>query len=261
MPGFSVHVFGDTPETKGQSKCGARAIEVIESTSDNLYKVFTKALEDQGYVNGLSLQIIPYDFRICALYNDSPSQVKLSLKMMNKLFSKKSVVMGHSYGNNMILHLLKNMNAQEKEDLIKEYVTLGAPILGALKPMFYMTGSASFLYFSQVVDWTKWKWLGHHFDGINSEYSAQMLPSLDLMFDMIQYPETVFANFNAFQENYEILQENGHVSDSLLSSVYSDTQHAVTGNLIERQFGEMPDYDGIFRFLWKITKSVESGET
>ena len=190
------------------------------------------------------MQVIPYDFRICALYNDSPFQIKLSMKLMKKLFSKKSIIVGHSYGNNMIQHFFKQITPEEKESLVEEFVAIGPPFLGSLKPLFYMTGSESFLYYGQVYNWTRWKWLSHKFDGINSFYSAEMLPSLDLMFDMIQYPQAVEAHFNNFSNNIQILRENKAISEELLSSVYSDTEHVVTGNVVEKQYGEVPDFKG-----------------
>jgi hypothetical protein len=144
----------------------------------------------------------------------------------------------------MSLHLMKLLTGEEKKTLIQELVTIGAPLLGALKPLFYMTGSRSFLYYSQVVDWTHWKWLGHFFDGINSKFSAEMLPSLDLMFDMIQFPDSLSAHFNDFKENYQFLIEQKAVSEGLLSSVYQDSEHTLQGNLIEKQYGEMTSFDG-----------------
>ena len=242
IPGFNVHVYGDTPETRASSRCGAAAIESIESNADDLYRVFVKSFEKQGYVNGLTIQVVPYDFRICALYNDSVGQIKLSLQIMKKLLKKKAVLIGHSYGNNMIHHLFKSLSGTEKQDLIEEYISLGSPVLGAIKALFYMTGSMSFLYFDQVVRWTKWKWLGHFFDGINAHYTGEMMPSLDLMFDMITNPKALSRNFDEFQNNMSFLKDNKFISSELIDQTYNDARNVFKGNFIEKQYGEVPDF-------------------
>jgi hypothetical protein len=168
---------------------------------------------------------------------------------MKQLIGKKTVVTGHSYGNNMIQHLLKHTSGKEKQELIEEYMALGPPFLGAVKALFYMTGSSSFLYFDQVVSWTKWKWLGHFFDGVNSKFTGEMMPSLDLMFDMIANPKALSRQFNEFEKNISFLKEKKVVNADLLDNILSDARNVFKGTFIEKQYGETDAFKGTLHTL------------
>ena len=152
--------------------------------------------------------------------------------------------MGHSYGNKMILNLLNSMEKPEKENLIQEYVAVGPPLLGSTNSLYCLTGSRSFLYFSQLADWTKWKWLGHQFDGFNAYYSAELLSTLDYVYEFLHHPPTIEKEYSAFTENRALLK--GNVSNCLLSSVNHDYQHISSGDIITKQYGETTDFKGNF---------------
>jgi pimeloyl-ACP methyl ester carboxylesterase len=215
---------------------------MISSSEDKLFSYFTSALEKKGYVNGLSMQMLPYDFRVISIHNPVLSQIKLSLRMMKTLFQKRSVLMGHSYGNKMVLQMLKTLNQKEKDNLIEEFISVAPPLLGSTNSLFCLTGSRSFLYFSQVVDYTGWKWLGHQFDGFNAFYSAKLLSTLDYVYDLMFYPTAINREFANFSENYSMLRESNTVSEQLLSSVHENVQEMLEGNLIKKQFGEVPEF-------------------
>lgn len=237
LPGFEIRIHGDTPKSSNESDCGANAIESIESNSDRLYKVFLDTLRDQGYVSGISLQVVPYDFRHSSLINFSSKKIKLSLKIQNALLNKKSVLVGHSYGNNQIQNFLKTISKQEKDTLIQEYFSLSPSFMGSPKTIFYSLNTPTFLYFKLIYKYTRCYWLNSFADGMDAQLSSQFFPSLDMVYELMHHHKALDREFKNFKNNWNTMKNSKLFSDSFLENVLENITHYAQDELIIKKFG------------------------
>ena len=138
--GVNVTWFGNSESTKESSHCGLSAVRDITGIihygcdSEGFGK-FVESFENLGYQNSMTLQAIPYDFRKGVMFNDFERILKRSLKFMHDLTGKKVTIIGHSLGNNYVLHALNNMKQEDKDQQIFEYVLIGAPLMGTLNAL------------------------------------------------------------------------------------------------------------------------------
>jgi Lecithin:cholesterol acyltransferase len=89
------------------------------------YKNINEKLENLGYIKGLSLFNIPYDFRFQIA--EIMPKIQETIRLAYKINKKKVIVIGHSYGG---LLSYKLSTLKEKE-LINHTIAIGAPFLGS----------------------------------------------------------------------------------------------------------------------------------
>lgn len=160
--GFKVKLWGDTPNTRGKTDCGDKAVtdlmdNHLEGKATMIFdKLFTK-LKNMGYVAGLTYQSMPYDYRISYRTNGINRIFNDNLVKLNLFTNKKVIIYGHSLGNLNIYHQLLKMPQEMKNNLIHSWVNIAGPILGAVKTVrFLVSGDSDLIFFDGFV--------GVHFD-------------------------------------------------------------------------------------------------
>lgn len=184
------------------------------------FKAVTERLEYMGYISGYTMQAIPFDFRLASGQDLLSKNLVKVLKLMKTFTNKKAVIVAHSMGNTKTMHALWDMNQQDKDDNIHLYLALAPPVLGATKPISYLTcGSEVFSFLLHLgIDMKTWKTLGGTFPGVfkllpTATYLTQAdKPWMKLIQKRIQYEkgeisdpifdflpskgDTCFENFN-----------------------------------------------------------------
>jgi hypothetical protein len=134
--GVRITVSGFTDKTKKGSLCGWSAIsdllpiKIQTSKSKGFSKLLT-ALQYAGYVSGLTMQSMPYNFYYSYRNNEYLKNFQSNLDRLNKLTGKKATLIAHSMGNLNVLHNLKQMSQDDKKSKIFNWVSIAAPFLGS----------------------------------------------------------------------------------------------------------------------------------
>lgn len=128
-PGVKVVAFGESPNTRSykNSKCAA------EGFLDNIpipQFYFNKELERAGYRNGLTMQFMPYDWRIDTSHNTLTEKYGAILNDLYDITGKKITLIAHSMGNIVSLNYLWDTKQAEKDRLIEKYIMVTSPVLG-----------------------------------------------------------------------------------------------------------------------------------
>jgi hypothetical protein len=92
-----------------------------------------------GYKSGLTLQSVPYDFRLHSGYDSFSKNFGPLVKKMKEINNKKVVVLTHSMGSTKALYGLWNMNQADKDANVALFMPIAPPFIGALKPLDYLT--------------------------------------------------------------------------------------------------------------------------
>jgi hypothetical protein len=103
QPGVSVEIFGSTPGTKADDSCRANSVQHIwvESQQKPAAKGFAsiiQALEAQGYVSGLTYQVLPFNPLKSIQYNEFRTGLFMTLARFKMLTGKRTTLVGHGYG-------------------------------------------------------------------------------------------------------------------------------------------------------------------
>lgn len=138
VDGVNVTWHGNTPETAKKSECGLIALgEMIEVPVVKLPRVVASwifmntHLRYMGYRSGLTMQMLPYDFRYPLQYNDASFTFLRALKMLNALTGKKAVIAGHSLGVESTVYFTSLLSQADKEKYISSGIGIGGPMDGA----------------------------------------------------------------------------------------------------------------------------------
>ena len=146
-PGVTIKPVGMTPETQPRKEggCGRNAVKnlvpsIIEMHAFDYMEALLKAYEFVGYKVGLSLQPYPFDFRLH--YSEKNMEVELErvFSLMSKIFSKKAVLIAHSYGNQHAANVLWKMPQDLKDKAVARFIGVGAPFLGSLAATYLPLG-------------------------------------------------------------------------------------------------------------------------
>lgn len=98
------------------------------------------ALDLIGFRNGLTYQIIPYNFFQSISNNELNYLFSSNLKRIYEITGKKVVILGHSLGNLNILHQLNLLDQSVKDSQIKNWVAIAPPLFGAMESTKILLG-------------------------------------------------------------------------------------------------------------------------
>ena len=92
------------------------------------------------------MQAILYDFRLSAFRlsafkNWFFNKLLIAMKIMNAFTNKKNVMLGHFYGNSVIMNAFNSYSQEVEYQLVDQYVALCPPFLCAPMALFYLQGS------------------------------------------------------------------------------------------------------------------------
>lgn len=135
--GLTIYPMGLSPETstKATSDCGMDSIinlfpTMIQFGGYSQYRDLYTVLKNAGYVSGLNVQALPYDWRLS--YKESQIN-NLFPKVIKRLYdnsAKKVSIIAHSFGNLQVIHNLWKMSQADKDKYIARYFALAPPYLG-----------------------------------------------------------------------------------------------------------------------------------
>jgi hypothetical protein len=235
IPGVQIKVFGDTESTKDISKCGRGAIENIAGDGKQLYGITLDVFESVGYVQGLTFQVNIYDFRFSSTKNGVIERAKFGLNMLTALTGKRSVMFGHSYGNNVVMNVLDSMTQKEKDSLVREFIAIGPPFLGSLQALFFVLGQSGYLYSPFIKEKIGWAWLSKQFDGVNPEYARQVFPYLDGLYEFLSQTYQIEPFYERIQKNKDKLLQTG-ISQTLYDDLIADLKLATEETIITKKY-------------------------
>lgn len=150
--GFKVTIDGNTTESLADpdSDCGNRAgfnsFQTPHPDNTNEFKGFStliSQLKIMGYVSGITLQTLPWDFRHGIKNNNANSSFIPILEGLYKLSGKRVVILGHNMGNNNILYNLSKIPAKRKKLMVKAWINTAGPLLGATESIVKQFGGDS----------------------------------------------------------------------------------------------------------------------
>lgn len=178
--GIKIKVHGFSPETKSDNKCGCSAIEnllplpVQTATTEGFYEL-NLVLQHVGYVPGLTMQAIPYNFYYSYRKNEFKMSFRDNLVRLNKLTGKQTTIVAHSMGNLNTLHNLSLMDLKQKQ-LIFNWISISAPFLGTVRSQkLLLTGSDEFATFGGLIGFKFHPFI----DTVNNQMSIYEMAAVD----------------------------------------------------------------------------------
>ena len=151
-PGVKVYAYGVSPQTRPRKvgHCGRKALNTLTPygidvhSADYLEKLL-RSYEYLGYRVGLSFQPFPYKWHYHYTVGDSRQRLQNVIKIMHKMFNKKTLIAGHSLGNNLVAHLLWTMPQSMKDKMVARYIGFGVTLLGVTHtPYSYVAFDSSY---------------------------------------------------------------------------------------------------------------------
>ena len=233
IPGIQVRILGDTEQTRDLSKCGRTASTQFFGAEPTVYEYVMENFETLGYVQGVTIQNLAYDFRKSATTNHSREKLKLSLKILKTFTGKRSMIFGHSYGNNVILNGLKTLSQEERDDYVEEYVAISSPFMGSFESLFFLLGNAGWIYFPVIKNKLGFSWISEQFDGINPHFAKEVYPYVDGLYETVPQPGQVRKVYDLVKAQLGALQRLGF-GQEFLEDVLDDAKKTLEQELITK---------------------------
>jgi len=163
--GISVTSVGFTPETRKASRCGFDAISNLVPLASSLlpakfrqFDLLRESLEKMGYRIGLTLQALPYDWRLSMHDNGLAQKLPALIDRLHSLTGKKVSLLAHSFGNLNLLNVFAQMPPETKEAKVLRHFALAPPFLGSPTTLFMLLGGSSkYSYASLGIDFPTFK--------------------------------------------------------------------------------------------------------
>jgi len=210
-------------QTTTRNECGADTVSNILGnifSVSNSFKGFANLnnhLMQMGYIKGLSLFNVPYDFRLD--FESILAPLKRAIKIAYQINKKKVLLISHSFGG---LISLKLSGYNKESELIKHIVFTGSPFLG--------TNSAAINTLTQKQNWDSENKISYL--GINAIVKSRMddasvhmitgsLPFLHFFPKAILNDETdsVIKNISELEKlvenKFKINHENYHMTNRI----------------------------------------------
>lgn len=146
--GVKIHVLGASKETNTlkTSNCGFDAItdilplKIIQTHESGYFDNLKTAFEDAGYKIGLTLQALPWDWRLGYQMNDLHWKFSKVVNKLSEITGKRVVIVSHSMGNYQTMHYLWRTSQTEKDNKIARYIAVAPPYLGASRAAMHQLG-------------------------------------------------------------------------------------------------------------------------
>ena len=137
-PGVKVLPIGMTPETRSLNigGCGRSGMDnyspiaALKVHAMDYQELIISSFEFIGHRVGLSLQPYPFDFRLHYSENNLTKRLENIVSTLHSMYSKKTLIVGHSMGNLLATNLLWTMPQDLKDKAISRFIALGAPLMG-----------------------------------------------------------------------------------------------------------------------------------
>lgn len=128
-----------------KEKCGFRSLNNIVNGPGFMsgfpyLKEWQIDLEYLGYRQGLSMALIPYDWRLDPAYIVKHYKFRAMAESLYEISGKKMAVLTHSYGLNVGYQGVLEFKREERNKYFTSFISVGGPWLGAGDPLTYLTG-------------------------------------------------------------------------------------------------------------------------
>ena len=154
--GVKVRALGDTPESSSykSSKCALNAIQSFFPgwlpfnipLFDGYRKTINRFLE-AGYLSGLTLQALPYNFEKLTRDNRLGKKFEGIIDNMYSMVGKSVAVMAHSFGNSQAYYNILRLKKKNKSYKVKSFFAMSPPFLGNQKSTWRRWGATSEFHF------------------------------------------------------------------------------------------------------------------
>lgn len=154
-----------------------------------LFKAYKKRLEFLGYVNGLTYQSAPYDWRIGYRETALNENFWPMVEDLWAISDKKVSMLGFSWGNKVLLNQMYAQETAVKDRLVERVYMVGPPTLGGLLPLSIMLG------FNNVMDLSKYNM------GLDLFMGKEIFPRLKVFYELLPVDVSgTFKDAEWFQE-------------------------------------------------------------
>lgn len=151
--GIKSSVIGETESTRRTSSCGFDACSnllplKIQTKKMKYLQKWKDLWEAAGYVNGLTFQTLPYDWRISYKNNNLNRKFEQVVNGLFEATGKKVMIVAHSFGNFQALNNLWKMTQEDKDKKIARYISVAPPLLGSARAVQQALGMDSSFFFN-----------------------------------------------------------------------------------------------------------------
>ena len=154
LTGVRIKPVGATQDTGtySASRCGLDGIQnllplPIQVRQTEYFKKLNDRLLQMGYEPGLTMQALPYDFRL-ANSQDPLSEIYGRLLItLSEVTNKKVTIIAHSMGNLRTAEMLWGLTQAERDLHVANFVSVTAPFIGSKTALKSLTcGTEDFSY-------------------------------------------------------------------------------------------------------------------
>ena len=135
--GLKIRAFGSVGN-KSVANCGFDSIEnllpilpkLMQSKASGFSNLRIK-LTSMGYMEGLTAQAMPYDWRTFYQFNKLNNKFSRIIEEMFKISGKKVIIVTHSMGGVVTWHNLLKMKQEHKDKMIESWIAIAPAFLGS----------------------------------------------------------------------------------------------------------------------------------
>jgi hypothetical protein len=138
LSGVQVKIVGTTPQTRPKSSwdCAMSGVlnlipDIPEPHEMTYYEQVYEKLLYLGYISGLTVQAIPYDFRLDSKNDVLNKNFILVIQELYAMINKKIVLLSHSMGSFRTYNLMNQMTQAQKDMYLKQWVAAAPVLVGA----------------------------------------------------------------------------------------------------------------------------------
>ena len=167
IPGITVKIVGTTPETRSKKSwdCGMDGVINIipdipaEPAELSYFKHTKEKLEHMGYISGLTVQAVPYDFRVDNKNDPIDKNFLPLIKEMYAMINKQIILLSHSMGSFRVYELLTEMDQADKDKYIRQYIAAAPVLVGApqVNKYFFCGSKEYYFLFHLGIDFPTFK--------------------------------------------------------------------------------------------------------
>jgi len=235
--GLEITLYGNSKLTKNDNKCGFSAIDTLKPDHSADFAKMIAYFEHMGYVKGVSMFAVPYDWRRRAGDNVVSSNIKRTLKFANTLFKKKVIIISHSFGSLNTLQVLNTLEKKGRDNsqLIERWIAIGPPFAGtaeAVKRITVGTNQFTESHGKRV--------------GLHTWDLREAMATIPGMFDLL--PKNIYGIDQSNPEPWKVALKNAIERDDYTNFPFYPTPEKICFR--QRNCG-MHLYDYFVKPIWK----------
>lgn len=178
--GVKLKPVGATPGTRNQEASDCAMDGIVDLIPDipnpewtGNFKGIRNRLRHMGYESGLTMQAVPYDFRINCGDDLLGKAYPKIVQELSEMTNKKVQILAHSMGNMRTAYFLWNADQSFKDKYIDNYIAVAPTWIGSAKLLSYLTcGTKTYTFpFHSGFDWSTFKKTVYNFSSM-----YQMIP-------------------------------------------------------------------------------------